>query len=743
MSIVHTTNRNFLIALREFDENGRKGVILPKISDSGHPYFEVARASDALSKKSKDACSAALTKMGQALDRPSAQDLIYGLDTILLGNPKLKEIRAKLTLSPAEVQSAIDSGIPLYQARVSKLTLSEMALLCTEFRTAQTSAIAAAKKNLEVVESFKERVGGRQGAEQLLTELVSLTPGNLHISYEQRQVLEVINCKVLVEFLNEKHPELHLDYTKILKINTLPEPEKGALQKVYQDARNKITLRDAQEINRRLKLAGVPDFQMAKNPAIEGLYLQKAAQKGPINAQIQYKAKMAAMIFPTLENLDKAGKIVAGKPIHIVQPGNNDIRNNMHVDIVKELISEWLQEHKPGVIVPINIHILGKGGHPTTGAFVANIEVLTPLEKSNLIKEALVKGYKPEVILRDLTSKVKDLSSPEARAAAKEIFDSPSLSCAEKIDALLENDLTRAIFDKVGNMIGDPAKGEAPLYLFKGVSEAETHGALLRSQGGQETPYTLVLEPNSKHTGENVEFYVNKSIALGEKPVVFVLDASRVGRQVVTFTNQMVDKSKTKVQNWSDVVSPLVDTPASHYAQAYNEEQLFADTTSLFAELARNVEYSTRLSFVDGAPVDDRLYPLLAQYTQRIHRANASAPTKTLDQIMDTPVSEIMGAVGKEFVALEDTIPAGHVQQEHPQQLAKLYEQQKARKLLVAPGQAYDQVADAQVAAQAAGAGITPALRIPISKEKLKTLVAKSSHKPDALTTRILERLDI
>lgn len=568
--------------------------------------------------------------MVERIQKSPHQFLDHAVKTIIAGTEASRNMR-KAT------ESLFGQGALVSPEDAQRLVRDEK----EQFMKSFDFAVNKARENLAVVDRYRERIGGRQGAEEFLRDLIDLNPGQFFISYEERQMLSELSERVFQTYLEEN-----------------------------KTTADQLTLEQGQEINDRIMQAmrEHPELKNAsftlepdRNDEIKKAHLRRYMEEPNFSALRVYQANLASKLFPTLEKLFKEGKIRAGVPLYLVQPGNNDIRNTMHVSLVKDLVHEFLSQHGLQNQVPIEVHILGLGGHPTTAAFVAHIEVMTSKERCEFLKTK-----NPEVVKPALLQAAKKLS-PKDEAQVLDILE--KMDYKDALQELLACDATRPVFSKLGNLID----GSEKIPLFKGVSEAETHGAFME-RSSKPGNYVLKLEPNSKHTGENVQFFVQK-IPQGQKPVVLLFDACRTGRQVVTFSNQMVDKSVAKEQNWSAIVSPLIDLPVEQYTQASTEDQLYIDAATLFAELARNIAYRTTCQFVDAVPMKSENYDLLARYYAKM--ANV-----TIDNARQTPISQVMKVVGKEFADFENTIPAGHDRARHPKQLERLFHQHQARRLL-------------------------------------------------------------
>ncbi len=677
---------SFLSTLREFQENGHQGVILPVTESSGAvASYRLTRASDALSQAVRDKALQSLEFMQNRLSNPPDSDLLPGLKTVLKGKKSLKLDKIRAFVAKMKRPSA------------KKLQPEQKEILRKELRQVCLSSIDSAKKNLTVIENYRKRLvgneaaSGRDVAVALIDGVIKSNPGQFLIEFGAREEIVAIYRPILRQFLLEKFPDL----AAVIDQNT---PESRLL---VQQAKQKLTIEDAKVLNQRMKDAlGARSYEMLYDREVEDRYIKQVREKQPYDAYQDYKMRLASKIYPTLQKLK--GLLEKGEPLYIVQPGNNDIRNNMHADMVKEVVFDFLKEN--GLHNPIQVHILGLGGHPTTASFIAHIEVMTAKERYLLLRS---RTQDAEMILQALQVAATKLPI-EGRVKTTHIFDSDA-SFTEKLDELFTNDLTREIFDKVGsfNMIVDPSKQKEPIYLFKGVPEAVTHGELMQALGGK-APYELHLEPNSKHTGENVQFFV-RDIPQGQKPIVFVLDAFRTGRQVATFSNQMIAQSVAKEQNWSTIVAPLLDVPLATYREGYTEEQLYTEVAANFAELARLISYPVVEGYTDPFPIRVENYDLLAQYYAKM--ANVS-----VDEAMRTPLPKVLALTGKEFANFENTILPGHDKAQHRGQLSQFYRRQQARKLLMREGSpGFEKAVEGQVKKIRSGE-INPSSLVPLSK---------------------------
>lgn len=488
-----------------------------------------------------------------------------------------------------------------------------------------------AKQNLMIVQEYGRRIGGRSGAGKFLGRLIANNPGHFCITKEDHEEVTRINAEIMQD---------------------------------YKD-RKALTLTDAIEINRRIRQRlGNRKFEMPADPRIEKERIDAARQKGPLDGYTEYRAQVAARLFPALDALVKEGKIQSGKPLLLVEAGNNDIRNNIQTDLVRVLVQEYLDAHK--LDVPVQVHLLSFGGHPTTGTFVAHVEVMTSQERCRLLQ----KIGENEMVFKAFEEAAAKI--PEAQA----ILHSDR-SWSDKLEALLQNDKTRPIFRLVGgrnHTIHHPdfqpgqRKGlEKSIYMFNGVGESTTHRNLSILLGHQKEG-ELHMDELSRDTGENIAFLAEQ-MPKGEEPVILFFDAYRTGRQVVSLSKQLKAP-------WSTIVAPLINIPLEHYTKGLMTEQLYADTASLFAELARNIAYRTTDDFVDPFPIPDGNYRLLARYY-------AAMKGISEEEAMKTPIAVIFPAVRKEFEQFEITFRPGYTIKKHPKHFARFTERQWLRKMLL------------------------------------------------------------
>lgn len=631
-NIENISVNTFLSALREMELQGRNiGTILPIKREGEEAAYTWVRGSEVLSKEAQNAARRSLKEMGELLKNLGENKekiLLSSLTTILEGNPKLQAIREKIFAPENEAQEEPVS--------LTSLEDSEKSLLEEEYQKTLTELLDAAKSNLEEIPHLREKLGERKGAEKLLEQLIHLTPGDFFISYEDHTALSEKHSKMLGDYLVEQG---------LLKKQHKKNPEE------IQKAKEQLTLQQAEFFCKRFN-ARIAEIKLSMKR--ENKPFPEEESLDPYQA---YREKMEAKIFPTLEKLHREGKIEVGTPIYIVQPGNNDIRNNIQVKIVYELVSKFLQDKDKDI--PVQIHILGLGGHPTTGSFVAHIEVMTPKEKCNYLQELSADDDYSELIFQALNKSAEELTTEEAKTAAKNILKNEGLSLEEKLKELLTNDLTRPIpiFNVLENFIENKQDKEKSIKLFKGVSEAETHKNLMRIFG--DIPEDVIhIDKESRDTGQNIANFVAKLPIEGEKPIIFVMDAYRIGRQVFTFSKQMVERSSRKKQNWSYIIAPLLDLPLSYYQRALTEEQLYMDVATLFAELARRICYPIIQGYVDPTPIDPELYELLAQYYSKIVKCNLKKAKKT-------PLNQIFETVVGVFSRLENFIRPGYEIETH------------------------------------------------------------------------------
>jgi hypothetical protein len=522
-------------------------------------------------------------------------------------------------------------------------------------------ALIKIEENLTVCERYGQKVGGRNGALKFVEQLKDHNPTDMLFSREDKERLDVV------------YPTIVKDYMA----------EKGIADK------KSLTLVDAQELNQRVRAAlGDKSYRMEPDARVGARIIKQAKT---IDSGVIYEATLAERIYPTLDRLYKEGNLSQEKPLYIVELGNNCAQNNMQTYLIWKTVSHWFDDRKiekNGILMPVQLTSFG--GHPQTATFDAHIEV----EESEPICrrcQALVQDPAKEMRIFNALAKSSEKLSVEGQAAAKAIFEDGS-SAAQKLEALLQNDLTRPIFRiTVGlfsrilppnydpktmsrEQVYEALKNDSD-YFFRGEGESPTHRALMQICGDANIP--IEMEDVSTNTGENILLLNMKG-----DPVVIPVDFCPVGRQVVTSTHQ--------VKNWSTVFTSLIDLPMAYYSGKLTNQQLFIETASYFAELARNILYRTADNFVSAFPIDDANYQLLWNYYAAL---KGYSPEESERQKAITPISTLFGTVKGAFAQFENSIPHGPVMERNDPQLPekmagrlkKYYAQMQARGILTDP----------------------------------------------------------
>lgn len=616
-----SAQRSYLSALREMQLNDNVGVVLPS---QGKSPYRFARASDALSIDTRDRAKAALMQMQESLANPGEVQLLMACQTVLNGNPKILAIRQKY----GDIGKALNSG-----------EVTEV--IRAEYMDVVGKSLRKVGENLTVLEQYGQRVGGRAGALGFIGRLKECNPVDFLYTQQDKDEINHLYPQILAKYMAENAGRLQGD-------------------------KKNLTIEDTLRINQLVREAlGSKNYRMLKDPKAGEFYIQKAQAEGrDIDAGLLYEARLAEKLYPTLEMMFKEGKIAKDKPIYLLELGNNHIQNNMQTYLIWKVINKFLDHTGRGdlrkdVLKPVRL--VSFGGHPQTATFDAHIEVEESQQVCKRCQEMVQKSHEEEVwIFHALKASVGKLS-PAGQDAAKAIFLDGGMTSVQKLDALLQNDLTRDIFRiTVGpfSTLLHPDYNSADKsthysglqkskYFFRGSGESTTHGDLMLACGNPNIP--IVQEEHSRNTGENVLFF-EESIPHDERPVVIPIDFCPVGRQVVTYTHQS--------EKWSTVCSSLLDLPMEYYRTKLREEQLYIETASFFAELVRNILYRTADNFVDAFPIDDRNYQLLWDYYVAL---KGYSPLEAEQHMKTTSIKTIFDTVKNAFVQFENSIPHGPV----------------------------------------------------------------------------------
>lgn len=598
-----------LSAIRTWHLHDGNGVIIPNTQGD----FQFARASDVLSKRTNLQARAALRTLRDKIFEPTEEILQIAKQTILSGNPNLSE-----------------DTYAAYNA------------LKNEYQRVLDEALTKIDANLSVIERYSQKITGRSGALQFMRRLKEANPVDFFFTEEDRLEIDRIYPAIVARYLKENEARLKGDKKNFtiddtLKLNQLV---REALEgKVY-----------------RLP----PDTKVANRIIDEA--------KDDVDAGVLYEAQLAQRIYPMLDRLKNV--LSKDNPLYLVELGNNCAQNNIQTYLIWKVVNRWFKERSidsTGILMPIQLTSFG--GHPQTATFDAHIEVEESEPICRRAQELIENAENRALIFEALQKSIGKLSA-DGKEQAWKIFNNDSLTAKEKLEALLQNDATRPIFRLTVGLFSrilpldydpksmsrdqmyDALKNRA-LYFFRGEGESPTHTALMHQCGSVNIP--IQTEDVSTNTGENLALLEMKG-----KPVIIPIDFCPVGRQVVTTTHQ--------VKAWSAVFSSLIDLPMEYYSGKLTDHQLFVETASYFAELARNILYRTKDSFVSAFPIDDANYQLLWDYYAAL---KGFTPEEAEKRRKTTSVAEIFDTVKNGFVQFESTIPHGPVMKRNDPQLAE------------------------------------------------------------------------